>query len=95
MKNREQIEIEIDSFLKIFQTAALQIHDYKKRANNIIELLEDYLCIFKEAILNIERPPEYTFPVNVDIRYDISKMGDTPLKNVELGIVQKVVQKMF
>ena len=87
MKNREQIEIEIDSFLKTFKTAALQIHDYKKRANNIIELLEDYLCIFKEAVLNIERPPEYTFPVSVDIRYDISKMGDTLLKSVQPKIL--------
>ena len=94
MKNREQIEIEIDSFLKTFKTAALQIHDYKKRANNIIELLEDYLCVRKEAEIIFTTPSRHISPVDVGIRYDILERGNNLPKKIQDLIDSKKLQKI-
>lgn len=90
----KEVENELDKFLLKIKESLLIINEYKqRRANSINELLEDYLCVAKEAELNLKRISPNTAPVNVGIRYDILEKGYTLPKSIQDLIEKRTNQQ--
>lgn len=84
MSINKDLEIELDKVLKNFKENLLIIHEYKqKRAQTANEMLEDYLCVVKEAEFNLKKISLNEPLINVGIRYDILEKGYTLPKNIQ------------
>jgi hypothetical protein len=94
MRIEDNLEKELDLVLKNFKENLLIIYDYKqKRATTANQMLEDYLCVAKEAELNLKRVSPNTAPVNVGIRYDILEKGYTLPKSIQDLIEKRTNQQ--
>lgn len=80
----KKLEDELDKVLKNFKENLLIVHEYKqRRATTANEMIEDYLCVAKEAELNM-KPNFLNEPlINVGIRYDILEKGYTLPKRIQ------------
>ena len=91
MTKEESLEKELDYVLKNFKENLLIVYEYKKkRAQNVNELLEDYLCVAKEFELNLKKSSQYNSQIEVGIHYDISEKVDTLPENIQKLVDKKI-----